>query len=240
MIHVENPNPFGVLSEARLAQFEQSLGYLLPSDYRVFLLAYNGGKPDLQDFPTPDSNWGGSLHHVYGLHAGPAYLRLDVVYETYRGRIPETLLPIADDPGGNAICVGLTGEHQGKIYFWNHEMEQGIPAWDNTTYISNSFREFTESLFTYIDPNETTVEKIIRTNNIEELNILLSEGLDIEAEDTYKRTLIENAAIQNCPDIVSVLISKGAKLRRSLQYALQNDNKKVVEIIQQLKPTEHA
>ena len=31
---------------------------------------------------------------------------------------------------GNAICLGLSGEHRGRVYFWDHENEPDPDEWD--------------------------------------------------------------------------------------------------------------
>lgn len=40
---------------------------------------------------------------------------------TYRGRIPDGVLPIADDAGGNQVCLAVAGEFPGSVWFWDHE-----------------------------------------------------------------------------------------------------------------------
>jgi len=46
------------------------------------------------------------------------------------GRMPSTIIPIADDGGGNQICIGIKGGEQGKIYYWDHNNE-----WDEEDYL---------------------------------------------------------------------------------------------------------
>jgi hypothetical protein len=58
-----------------------------------------------------------------------------------------------DDPFGNGICIGLTGEHRGRMYFWDHECAPDPDEWDgsadtteNVTLVANSFTEFVGGL----------------------------------------------------------------------------------------------
>ena len=153
-MQVEQSNEFGPLDSARLRQFEARLGTILPEDFRAFLLAHNGGRPVPSDFLISAEEGESSLHHTYGLHDGPDYFRLDDTWESYRGRMPATLLPIADDPGGNAICIGLHGAERGRVYFWDHELEEEAPSWRNVVEVAPSFGAFLDGLFDYDLPDE--------------------------------------------------------------------------------------
>ena len=58
-------------------------------------------------------------------------------------------IPIADDPGGNAICLGMSGNERGKVYFWDHEMEADEgdePTFENVYLVAESFASFLKSL----------------------------------------------------------------------------------------------
>ena len=144
---IENANPFGTLSAERLAAFERELGGKLPASYRAFLLAYNGGKPIPCHFLISEAEGTDLLDNVYGLHDGPAYARLDAAWEVYKGRIPAALLPIADDPFGNVICLGRFGAYAGKVYFWDHELELDRRSpFGNVTLIANTFTDFLAAL----------------------------------------------------------------------------------------------
>jgi len=64
-------------------------------------------------------------------------------------RVPTNILPIAEDEGGNQICLSLRPESCGWIYYWDHELEaeEGEPAtFDNMSKINSSFRGFVQSL----------------------------------------------------------------------------------------------
>jgi hypothetical protein len=54
-----------------------------------------------------------------------------------------------DDPFGNAICLGVSGKHRGKVYFWDHEHEPDEEDWDgrvetagNVKLLAASFTDF--------------------------------------------------------------------------------------------------
>jgi hypothetical protein len=75
--------------------------------------------------------------------------------------------------------------------------------------VARSFTEFTSLLHEYIDPNESEADRIIRENDIEGLIRLLETGFNIETQDAYGRTLLENAAIHDRVDLIRALHNCG-------------------------------
>lgn len=139
-----------------LAAFESELGVVLPDGYREFLLATNGGYLGgrLWFFgPTPAGKAADAgVHHLGGFRK-QWHFSLTEHRDCYDGRIPEGLLWVADDPFGNAICVGLIHPHRGRVYFWDHEAEPDSEDWDgqvetagNVTLLANTFSEFVSGL----------------------------------------------------------------------------------------------
>ncbi|MEO7734310.1 MAG: SMI1/KNR4 family protein [Kofleriaceae bacterium] len=62
-------------------------------------------------------------------------------------RFPEDTLPIACDPFGNVVLIGLSGDKRGKVYFWDHENEaEGGPDWSNIDLVADSFDSFMSGL----------------------------------------------------------------------------------------------
>jgi len=113
-IQIANSNRFGRLAPSALKEFEKELGRTLPEDYRRHLLKHNGGiVKGVRELQL--------VHHVYGLHNGPDWAQFPDRRTIYDGRVPPRLLPIADDPCGNLICIVLNGKDRGKICFWDHE-----------------------------------------------------------------------------------------------------------------------
>jgi cell wall assembly regulator SMI1 len=148
---VEFTKTTGPLTEQELAEFENSLPVVLPSDYRRFLQTYDGGRPKPRAFSFYEDDNGSSIHSFYGIKQDE-YRDIRDAIETYKGRIPERFLPIAYDEGGNRICLSLYGDDRGYVYFWDHELEadetQGFTpeTTNNLTLISKSFTDFLNSL----------------------------------------------------------------------------------------------
>ena len=44
-------------------------------------------------------------------------------YKMYKKRMPKVLLPIAGDSSGNMICISISGDKVGCVWFWDHEEE---------------------------------------------------------------------------------------------------------------------
>jgi SMI1-KNR4 cell-wall len=144
---------------AALERFEAKIGHQLPEDYRAFLIRCNGGygcgyieylEPTLEEQVAV-----ACLNHVGGFRE-ESYYSLESnhkVYQLHEVRIPKELIWIADDPFGNAICLGISGVHRGKIFFWDHENEPNPEQWDgrvetagNIELVASSFSEFMAGL----------------------------------------------------------------------------------------------
>jgi cell wall assembly regulator SMI1 len=135
--------------EARVGAFEAKLGRRLPDDYREFLLHYNGGKPKPSSFQLAlrtEPNTDSLVHWFLSLHDGE-HSNLERNIKIMTGRLPSDTLPIADDPFGNVVLLGLHGEIRGKVYFWDHEREpDDEPDWSNIDLVAESFDSFMSGL----------------------------------------------------------------------------------------------
>ncbi|MDC3959508.1 SMI1/KNR4 family protein [Polyangium jinanense] len=151
-MRMETENPHGATSPEEIAGFQARWSVVLPAEYREFLLKSNGGWPEPDTFVVP--GWHGQasmLDAFFGIHHGRETERLDRAMEVYDARIPGDLIPIADDAGGNVVCIGWKGKRRGKIYFWDHEDEldeQGLSRQDyrNVYLLANSLTEFLNNL----------------------------------------------------------------------------------------------
>jgi hypothetical protein len=138
------------LTEADLRAAEQQLRIELPSDYKAFLLANNGGRPTPNRFPVANNPSGsqGILDWLFGIHAGRHYSLLHEAAVT-KGRVPAELLPIGEDPGGNLICLAISGPNRNKVFFWileDEADEDEPPTYSNVYFVANSFTDLLESL----------------------------------------------------------------------------------------------
>jgi hypothetical protein len=129
--------------------FESKIGYKLPVQYSKFLEKYNGGYPEPDGFLFEDKSDGSSIDRFLILGSDEKNNNLERYFEQYRSRIPEGLLPIARDPGGNLILIGLIAEAEGGIYFWDHETEadETKPDMSNVFFIAKDLNQFFSKLY---------------------------------------------------------------------------------------------
>lgn len=124
------------VEDDELRSLEKALKVELPHDYREFLMTYGAAMfaeyvdfQPVRNLPMPISDTGkGHVSSFYGAARDP-YQPLEKAIETFRGRMPDTLIPIGDD-SGNKICLGIKGKEQGKVYYWDHHNE-----WDEQDYL---------------------------------------------------------------------------------------------------------
>jgi hypothetical protein len=139
---------YGPLSETTLAEYENKWGCILPSDYRKFLLRFNGGYPEPDAFRFRNNSTRSLVDRFLGIH-DREHSNLLKYLNTYTIRLPKNLFPVAHDPGGNLICLSVKGETTGKVYFWDHENEADEgeePDYRNVYLIADTFDEFLAGL----------------------------------------------------------------------------------------------
>lgn len=147
MIIEESEKP---LTLEGLEAAEQRLQVVFPAEFREFLLKHNGGRPRPNTFEFIDTN-GESSNSLIDFFLAIFDGNIDNLEIEYRARVAEDrllphLVPIANDPFGNLICLSVRGEDQGKVYFWDHEIEPETAGYENMSLIADSFTEFLNKL----------------------------------------------------------------------------------------------
>lgn len=155
--------------EERLRDYEAAIGEELPSDYRGFI-NYAGAPLSMKNIvcfhpkqasPWDDESGVQEVSVFYGF--GQGLDALERAYAVFGGGMPLSMIPIANAPFGNQICLGISGDERGRVYFWDKDDEREITGdrvndFGNLYLIANSFSEFVESLFVAedepIDPAE--------------------------------------------------------------------------------------
>jgi hypothetical protein len=148
MVNIVNANIYGSLSYEMLNEFETKIHIQLPSDYRHFLLKHNGGKPIPSFFWITPYEDGSSVNRFYGLYNDPTSLSINTFIGKENYGIPESMLPIGDDGVGNYICIGISLENHGNIFFLDHELHpfHEPNSQEGITKLTDSFIEFLDSL----------------------------------------------------------------------------------------------
>jgi hypothetical protein len=163
------------LTDAEIAHIEREIGNGLPPFYRKFLGQYGASgfrqlvqfKP-IRRLPPTISSWGGDyLFAVYGKEPkGHTMWDLLARIRFYKGRMPDSMIPIGDNGGGNQICLGVSGEESGKVFYWDRhnefdeeeyleDNEPPVPPellYQNVHLVADSFEDFLQRL--EVDPDE--------------------------------------------------------------------------------------
>jgi hypothetical protein len=136
-------------ASGELAELEARLGVTLPDDYRNFLQEQNGGYLD-ENFLPPEAN--ASVRYLYS--AGPNdHEHIDDLESAFHSfylpdvdleyRLRTGMLPIGEDEGGNRICLRVSGEDRGSVWFWAHDAALGEDPFER---LADGFGEFFEAL----------------------------------------------------------------------------------------------
>ena len=159
MKYLEVIEPKAPVTILEIENAEKEIGISFPKIYKDFLLKVNGGHPDKDTFPMLESynekfDYVGSSIAWFNAICNDEYSNLvkdcfGIGYE-----YPKDLMPIASDPGGNIICLGISGEVYGKVYFWDIRGQAAAfgvkePWYRNVYLIANSFEDFINSLYNF-------------------------------------------------------------------------------------------
>jgi hypothetical protein len=134
-----------------LSDFEELIGKKLPGPYREFLLIEGGETPPANSFLVCDGKeeWETDVS-FFGLQTGAYRLySVPVNFYEYHGRIPKHLIPIGSDSGGNLICISISEETFGQIYFSDHDYfsyDGEEPTDHGTWLLASSFPDFFNNL----------------------------------------------------------------------------------------------
>jgi hypothetical protein len=143
------------INSSNIVELEEYVGLTFPIEYKKHLLQYNGGKcsPNIFAFMENGKQNNSILNWFFAI-SNCEYNNLKEYINTLKideKRLPSHILPIADDPGGNLICISCGNNDFGHIYFWDHEKEVDYSVEDDSNYsnlylISKSFNQFIDEL----------------------------------------------------------------------------------------------
>ena len=139
-----------------IAEFENEVGIKFPEDYKRFMLKSNGGTPKeewLYDFfdEVTEADNTSVIREFFSLFSDDTVKmgNLKKIYKTmtYEEMIPDDMLPIADDPGGNVIAISLNKDDYGYMYFINHEYDDLDTGYLVKSKIAESMSDFLDVLY---------------------------------------------------------------------------------------------
>lgn len=150
----------GIQPEYLVGKLEEEYSVRLPSLYRFFLVNYGSLNfscdityNSVEQHPSMGDR---SIVNFYELQENANGIKESI--DCYLGRLPENLIPIAECPGGDQLCIGIR-DVEDKVYFWNHDQEMMFPSidelWNNIYLVADSFLDFIVS-FKIIEHEEGT------------------------------------------------------------------------------------
>lgn len=130
-------------AEQRIENLEAALGASLPAAYRAFLRSHREepSRP-VQVVSTNPDYW--DVDHIFEIGDAESYLQLDHCYALVGDVLPDGMLPVAGDQGGNLYLLDCRrGPTTGGVYWWDHEQELGE---DRVEFVATSFPAFLATL----------------------------------------------------------------------------------------------
>ena len=164
-------------NEDHIKNLERKYNIKLPQDYSIYLQHY--GNDYIQEdyhFILPEGLSNKikltqfKIDSFYGLYKDENYIEDKINF--YKDLLPADLLPIADLPGGDLVCIGIKGDTQNKIYIWFHEMDG-----ENICLVSASFKSFIMN-FKRIN---------VEGNNLENVSLNMSDKLNAFLTNASKK-----------------------------------------------------
>lgn len=141
------------LSKLEIEVLENKHSLKLHQDHKKLLLVCNGGQTDrcLSYFHDRGAIEKCILNWMLSI-SDDEYNNLDKYinkFKIYQKRLPDNLIPVGNDPGGNLFCISTYGNDEGKIYFWEHELEVEDgeePNYSNVFFVADSLEDFIDNL----------------------------------------------------------------------------------------------
>lgn len=146
------------LNNDKILKFENELNIQLPLDYKNFMLKNNGGIPKKDwafDFVDTETNsiTSSLITCFYVIYPEETDEDDDLrtIYQMHQEEeeLPKDMLPIAEDPSGNVICMCVSKSNFGRIFFCDHELEDTETGYIVTYAIADSFSAFLDKLYEF-------------------------------------------------------------------------------------------
>lgn len=210
---------------------ERQLGYKLPNAYIQLAMTQNGGCPRKTNHRTNQpTSWSDDHISITGIYSIGGNKLYSLCSDTFDSRFweeqwgyPAIGVYFAGCPSAGHDMIALDYRKcgpEGEPEVVHVDQEDGY----RITKVAGSFEDFIRGLESddAFRKDESEVERILRENDLEAIRKLIGSGVDLEVTDEYDRTIIENAAIQNCPELIQLLAEAGASLRSALEIAEGN------------------
>lgn len=140
------------IGNVELDDLERKYQFSLPEEYRNFLRTNNGGHPTPEAFSArynDGSERESIIDYFFEVGTKGPYIIDSTInnLQVLDQRISRDVIPIANTPFGDLICLGVKGKAAGKVFFWNLEDDEDNAPVEDLGLIANSFQEFIDSLY---------------------------------------------------------------------------------------------
>lgn len=126
-----------VLGEEEIRRVEEALGVRFPEDYRDCVRHCHGGRPQPNEFLFEDPDIG-TMGSDLGILLSFDPDDIENIVDTYRRLspfLPPSIIPFADDGGGDFMCFDFRSPGPPSVVYWHHGEEDVV-------HLSESFSSF--------------------------------------------------------------------------------------------------
>lgn len=145
-INWERPDDAASLSDRVIDGAELLLGITFPDDYRDCVRSFHGCHPDATDFRADNNGqvWHGSVGVLLTLDPFTPCNVFDVLSSlAVDQQLPSSLIPVAEDGGGNYLCLDYRHSSTPSVAFWFHE----VGGDDGAVFVCDSFSQLLDRLY---------------------------------------------------------------------------------------------
>jgi len=130
------------LSESQIAGAEKVLGVCFPFAYRQLVLKYNNSYGEAV-FPIPEAKHPASIGHWLSLLPWDTESMWSALSNWKEHELPEAIVPIAQNGGGDYLCLDFRSEETPRVVMWYHELQGS----EGLCLVADSFEGFLRTLY---------------------------------------------------------------------------------------------
>lgn len=137
-----------VLTAREIRECEARLNVTLPTGYRQWMVAHNGGRPFPGVFTIHGlrHNPSDTIHSFVSIRAGTEDYDLESMAHRWRDFLPKGAVPIAVASCGRILVLMTSGQDQGQIYYCDMDEWDGDESRSALFLVAPTFEALLESL----------------------------------------------------------------------------------------------
>lgn len=117
------------VSEEVIDRAQRLFGVVLPPDYRDCLRVCHGGRPAKNAFAFEDPDVG-RMESCIGVllsYSDDDPESIFAAFESLKPSLPEGVVPISDDGGGDFVCLDFSRGSPPRVGYWHHGEDSLVP-----------------------------------------------------------------------------------------------------------------